>query len=219
MTIHSIYRPFLTYFRKTRIAMMYELFQWNESTRVVDVGGSGEFWRVASELGFPMPRVTIVNVLPPAGDETKFQWVMADGGRLPFGDDIFDVAISNSVIEHVGGYAVQMAFGQEIQRVARNVFLQTPDYWCMIEPHFLAPFVHWLPRHWRAKVLPFTPWGLIARPDRDYVERMAAEIRLLDQPEMARIFSGCSIRRGRVLGLPKDLVAIRLASRAREEFA
>jgi hypothetical protein len=209
MTIHSVYRPFLTHFRKTRISLMYRLFRLSGSTRVVDIGGSGEFWRVARELGFPLPRVTIVNLLPPADGEGSLEWVMADGGRLPFANDAFDLAISNSVIEHVGGFAAQSAFGEEVKRVARSVFVQTPDYWCLMEPHFLAPFVHWLPRRWRAGVLPFTPWGLIARPDRGYVERMAAEIRLLDATEMKRIFSGCSIRRGRVLGLPKDLVAIR----------
>ena len=102
-----------------------------------------------------------------------------------------------------------MAFGEELKRVARGMFIQTPDYWCVVEPHFLAPFVHWLPRRWRARVLPLTPWGMIARPDKQYVERMADEIRLLDVGEMKRIFSGCAIRRGRLLGLPKDLVAIR----------
>ena len=209
MNIHSIYRPFLTYFRRVRITLLYKLFQLNASTRVLDVGGSGEFWRVAKDLGFPMPRVTIVNVLPPRDGEKSFAWVVADGGNLPFRDNAFDVAISNSVIEHVGGFAVQLVFGLEVKRVARYVFIQTPDYWCLVEPHFLAPFVHWLPQSWKSSVLPFTPWGLIAKPDRKYVERMAAEIRLLDFTEMKQIFSGCSIRRGRLLGLPKDLIAIR----------
>ena len=209
MDIHRVYRPFLKHFRKARIALLYELFDIDAHTRVLDVGGSGEFWSVAESCGFPRPRVTVVNLYPPRGEERRFSWIIADGARLPFRDNEFDLAISNSVIEHVSAFDVQLGFGREVLRSARNAFVQTPDFWCLIEPHFLAPAVHWMPPGLRAKVLPLTPWGLITKPSQQYVKRVVEEIRLLTRAEVVRIFPDCVIIRERFCGLPKDLVAVR----------
>jgi hypothetical protein len=34
----------------------------------------------------------------------------------------------------------------ELCRVARRVFISTPNRWFPVETHTLLPFVHWLPR-------------------------------------------------------------------------
>ena len=140
MTIHSVYRPFLRVFRHARMFWLYELFHINGATSVLDVGGSGEFWRVATELGFPMPRMAIQKVLPPMDAKGTFAWAVADGAKILFCANSFDVAVSNSFIEHVGGFAMRLSFGEEVKRVAPNAFVQAPDYWCMVEPHVLALF-------------------------------------------------------------------------------
>jgi SAM-dependent methyltransferase len=72
--------------------------------------------------------------------------VVADGRRLPFADGEFDVALSNAVVEHVGDADDQRAFVHELCRVARAVFVSTPNRWFPIEVHTLLPLVHWLPR-------------------------------------------------------------------------
>ena len=71
--------------------------------------------------------------------------VVADGRRLPFADAEFDVAVSNAVVEHVGDADDQHAFVHELCRVARNVFVSTPNRWFPIEVHTRLPLVHWLP--------------------------------------------------------------------------
>jgi hypothetical protein len=80
------------------------------------------------------------------------RFVYANGTRLPFRDQAFDVVHSSAVLEHVGGNAEQAAYVRECARVARRaVFLTTPNRWFPIEFHTSLPLAHWLPRrHFRA---------------------------------------------------------------------
>jgi SAM-dependent methyltransferase len=74
-------------------------------------------------------------------------FVMADGLRLPFCDQAFDVVHSSAVIEHVGSWARQCAFIAECCRVTRRaVFVTTPNRWFPMEFHTVLPLVHWLPK-------------------------------------------------------------------------
>jgi hypothetical protein len=65
------------------------------------------------------------------------------GERLPFEDGQFDIAVSNAVIEHVGGAAQQRLFVGELARVARRVFLTAPNALFPVEHHTAIPFAHW----------------------------------------------------------------------------
>ena len=78
----------------------------------------------------------------------------ADGRALPFDDATFDVAFSNAVVEHVaGGREGQRQFVHELCRVARRVFVTTPNRFFPLEVHTLLPFAHWLPEAPRTRVL------------------------------------------------------------------
>ena len=58
-----------------------------------------------------------------------------------------------------------------------------------IEPHYLTPFVHWLPKALRRRILRRgSVWGWIARPTQAYVDGMVDEIRLLRRREMELLF-------------------------------
>jgi SAM-dependent methyltransferase len=132
-------------------------------TRVLDVGAGDTGF--ATEPGiaashnffealYPWPeRITAVSDVPLphfAREFPQVETVTADGRALPFGDDAFDVAFSNAVVEHVGSRQDQRRFVHELCRVARRVFISTPNRWFPIETHTLVPLVHWLPRGARA---------------------------------------------------------------------
>ncbi len=82
--------------------------------------------------------------------------VRADGRALPFADGEFDIGFSNAVVEHVaGGRDGQRRFVHELCRVARMVYVTTPNRWFPLEVHTLLPLVHWLPPAARRRLLPY----------------------------------------------------------------
>jgi hypothetical protein len=213
MDVHRVYARVLRPFRRGRMRRFAATFGPLEGLRVVDVGGSAFNW---SFVPAP-PRLVLVNLEPPdaaSAAPAGSAFVVADGARLAFGDGAFDVAFSNSVIEHLGTPERQAAFARELRRVAAGVWVQTPARAFPIEPHLLAPFVHWLPRRWQRRLLRrFTGWGWLSRPSPERVERFLAETRLLSLREMRALFPDCEVRRERFCGLTKAYVAVRTPAR------
>jgi len=209
MRIHAVYGRLLRPFRRRRMRRFAASFGELSRLRVIDVGGSAFNWRLLASA----PRLVLVNLaVPPAGGETVAgaAFVVGDGTRLGFADGAFDVAFSNSVIEHLGTPERQLAFARELRRVARGLWVQTPARSFPFEPHLLAPCVHWLPRGVQRRLLRrFTPWGWLARPSPERIERHLAETRLLSGREMRGLFPDCEIRRERFCGLTKAWVAVR----------
>src|ERR1700722_9712506 len=211
MNIHVIYRPVLKHFRKKRMKMFYEVLSITPKTRILDVGGSPFIWEVAAENGFPqLEQITLLNLfdldkttLPP-----NVRWVVGDGCSLPFEGGEFDVVFSNSVIEHLAGHDSQECFAKEIRRVGKNYWVQTPDPRFFVEPHYLSPFVHWLPVALRRKVTRHgTTWGLLEHPSKEEIEARLREIRLIAPKEFKGMFPDAEIVNERWIGMPKSLIA------------
>lgn len=70
--------------------------------------------------------------------------VSADGTKLPFADDQFDIAYSNAVIEHVGERDQQLAFLHELYRVGKRGYVTMPNRHFPIEIHTRIPLAHLL---------------------------------------------------------------------------
>lgn len=179
---------------------------------LLDVGGMPCCW---TEYEPCVARIDVVNTDSIAWDagaapDHHLQVMRADGCSLPFDERSYAIAYSNSVIEHVGSAERQAAFAAEIRRVGERVWVQTPAWEFPIEPHYLAPGVHWLPKSWRHWiVLWLTPRGWI---DRKPAAELKAEVdatRLLSRREMQRLFPDCEILTERVLGWPKAHIAVR----------
>src|SRR5665648_318962 len=164
MTIHEIYAILGARSRRKRLQLLVPLLIHGVDTSLVDVGGTPEFWLRAGH----MAHVTIVNIERPAIVDELPSWMefrLATGTALPFADESFDVAFSNSAIEHLGSLAAQRSFATEIARVGRSYFVQTPSIAFPVEPHYLTPFVHWLPKGVRRRLARrFTLWAWITHP-------------------------------------------------------
>src|SRR5690242_11147794 len=151
--------------RERKLQLFLELLQPGPETTVVDVGvtdapfGGGSTDNFFEAL-YPWPeRVTAVGNTGLDRFRAAFPSVtavQADGRDLPFADASFDVGFSNAVVEHVaGGRDGQRGFVHELCRVARRVFVTTPNRYFPLEVHTLLPFVHWLPAGARERVVPF----------------------------------------------------------------
>jgi hypothetical protein len=192
------------------MAEFCRLFPIGETTRIVDVGGYQFNWTLIKEA----PEVLMINLEPEEWQHGRFRKQSGDGRALEFDDDSFDIAFSNSVIEHVGQWADQVAFAREIRRVAPNYYVQTPNRYFFLEPHLLAPFVHFLPRRVLRRVVRYgTGWGWLTKPTQGQIDAFVQGIRLLSKAEMKRLFPEADIIEEKFFGLTKSLIAVR-ASRA-----
>jgi len=190
------------HFRRRRMARFARTMGITPKTRVLDVGGTPDSWRL---LPAP-PRVTLLNA-PRAGQElgSASSWVAGDGRSLPFRDGAFDVVFSNSVIEHVGDSESQARFAREAMRAGRRFWVQTPNRWFPVEQHLLLPLGHWLPRRWQRR-LAHIALGL--SPDRRefYVRHYLEDVHLLDAAGLRALFPGARLLRERFCGWTKSLI-------------
>lgn len=191
------------HFRRRRMQRFVTAMGITAQSRVLDVGGSPGIWDVSPVV----PQLTFLNLV--AGDDERS--VVGDARALDYSDRSFDVAFSNSVIEHVGEAEDQARFAAEIRRVARGYWVQTPNRRFVVEPHYLALGVHWLPRRVQRRVLRWTSvWGWTAKPSQESVDAHVEEIRLLDRPQLRRLFPDAELLPERTLGLTKAWVAQRV---------
>jgi SAM-dependent methyltransferase len=131
--------PWASRARARRHSRFFPLTGVRPGMRVVDVGCG----RLGLRTFEPGLDITGVDVSPRPGYPGPF--VVADAAEhLPFGDAEFDLAYSSSVLEHIPPERRQR-FADEVKRVARGWYVQTPAYSFPVEPHALLPFAHWLP--------------------------------------------------------------------------
>ena len=192
-------------FRRRRMAEFARMVGLGPRTRILDVGGDLWNWQFLPVR----PTLTVVNLFPPPADlPADVTWVVGDACDMPFRDDAFDVAFSNSVVEHLSTAENQRRFADEVQRVARAYYVQTPNRWFPIEPHLMAPFIHYLPRQWQRPLYPLTPWALLNSPDVATLDRQFRELRLLTAAQLHRLFPEAKILTERAAGIAKSFVAL-----------
>jgi len=81
-----------------------------------------------------------------AKESASLEFVLGDATSLPFKDQSFEFVLCNDVLEHVRD---QAELTQELLRVlARGgaTYVQCANKYQIIEPHFLLPFLSWVPR-------------------------------------------------------------------------
>jgi len=178
---------------------------------ILDVGGTETFWEVMDFADSPH-LITLLNLQKIEVKHKNISSVQGNAcSMMQFGNKSFDIVFSNSVIEHVGGINDQWRMAQEVRRVGRKYFVQTPNYYFPIEPHFLFPCFHWLPISFRVWLLRRYSLGWIPREqDMHRAHEIIRRIRLLKAAELQTIFPDATIWRERIFGLTKSIVAIKV---------
>jgi hypothetical protein len=188
--------------REQRYELFAQLCRLGPTDRIVDVGAG---WGAALERFNDTNPIVAVDLKPdpssPWLSTPNVTVVTADGTALPFSDGEFDVAFSNSVVEHVP-QVLQPAFASEIRRVAGRYYVQTPNKWFPIEPHYQFPLFQFFPEGVRRALNRRFTLGWQAKGQWE-------EITLLSARDLRRLFPDAKIHRERVLGLTKSLIAVR----------
>lgn len=210
----SIERQFRTRrFRHVR-QLMEAALQERDRIEVLDLGGTESYWAIAEDVfAEHRDRITITLVNNEPIDPPKnpvFRAVSGDAcSKELFPGKKFDLVHSNSVIEHVGDERQMQAFADNVRRLSDRYFVQTPNYWFPLEPHFRVPGFQWLPLSARAALMQRFNLGFFPRAaSRDEAWRNVADIRLLDAKMMRRLFPGAEHLEERVAGLTKSLMAV-----------
>jgi 2-polyprenyl-3-methyl-5-hydroxy-6-metoxy-1,4-benzoquinol methylase len=180
----------------------------SKPTRILDLGGTASYWKTLGALyGTPNVHITVINFTQSEYDEENLSVRRGDACNLTeYADQSFDIVHSNSVLEHVGGWENMVRMARETLRLAPACFVQTPNYWFPIEPHYKMPFVHWLPEELRIKAL------LLAKKvpaNRSLQLKSVRSIELIARDQMQRLFPDAEIWEEKLFGLTKSLVAIR----------
>jgi len=188
-----------------------EIMKPDEKCSILDIGGTPGNW----ELLDKKLNVTLLNLTIPSNIERyrgKYEFVKGDGTKLQFPDKSFDIVFSNSVIEHVGTFDSQVNFAQEIQRVGKNYFVQTPAKSFPFEPHLLTPFIHYFPLNIQVKYLSgFTLHSLLSGSKKDEIIKMMSSICLLNYKSFCNMFSSCQHYKEKFMLLDKSYVVYRIS--------
>lgn len=182
-------------FRNKRMQLFLDCVERLEKPlKILDVGGKEQTW---ISIGFnddPNYDITLLNLSAQETKSSNIKGVAGDGTNMKeYATDSFDIVFSNSVIEHLFSKENQKKMANEIQRVGKYYFVQTPNKYFFIEPHYLFPFFQFIPKKIGYKILTKTKLSRGKKWDPEFAKGYLEEIRLLSLKEMKHLFPGSAI--------------------------
>lgn len=175
---------------------------------ILDVGGTQVFWEWMDFTEIDGVDVVLFNTLHQETRYENFNFILGDAVDLSmFGDNHFDVIFSSSVIEHLSTMDRQQLMAGEIRRVGKRYFLQTPNYWSPIEPHFFFPGFQWFPMWLKVYLVRTIALGWSKRiSDPIEAEELINGVRLLRKKEIRALFPEAVIDEERLFGISYSLI-------------
>jgi SAM-dependent methyltransferase len=224
--ITNLARRFSQKARSRRAELFRKAFVVGPGTRILDIGSEdgSNIRSVLAGSDYRPENVFISDLekepIKLGREKYGFNAVLIDeDGYLPFADGAFDIVYCSSAIEHVtvphsevwkyrnGGdfRAVAMKhqklFADEIRRVGRRYYVQTPAAGFPIESHTWLPLAGYLPRE---TLLP-----VMKAANRFWPKKSEPDFNLLNAKELAELFPEAHIARERIFGMTKSLMALR----------
>jgi len=194
--------------RGRRWDMLLARFPDLASMRVLDLGGMWQMWAAAPVRPAGLTLLNLVAQDPP---EDWIDIVEGDACDPPAAlrGERFDLVFSNSVIEHVGGPWRRRAFAGVVEAHGDHHWIQTPNRWFPIEPHFLFPGFQHLPLEARAAITMRWPLGHNRTANPRVALGNVLYCDLLGAREMRHYFPDSEVTFERLLGVRKSVIAVR----------
>jgi|ETNmetMinimDraft_12_1059888.scaffolds.fasta_scaffold38020_2 ubiquinone/menaquinone biosynthesis C-methylase UbiE len=193
-------------FRKKRFVYFERLISnLPRPIHILDVGGTEDFWVNRGYNKKEDVKITLLNLKTIITNYNNITSIVGDATDLSlFKEDHFDIVFSNSVIEHLHNFKNQQKMAQEVQRVGIYHFIQTPNKYFLIEPHFLFPLFQFLPKSLKYLLLTKTKLSRGKKWNKKFAKEYIQEIRLLSLKEMKYLFPNSKNKTERFLGMSKS---------------
>lgn len=182
----------------------------SRTIRILDIGGTYDFWNALAFRYLNRCEITLFNLEKRGNGESmpNVRFMAGNATDLSaFGNGTFDLVFSNSCIEHIGRFPEWRKMADGMRRVGSHYFLQTPNRYFPLEPHFMFPFFQFLPLPVRAWLFQHFDLGYFRKnADRTACLREADSIHLLSLRDLKRLFPDGQVKRERLLGLTKSFM-------------
>lgn len=213
----ALIRPLTDRMRRRRFRFfMEQIRSLPRPLTILDLGGTEAYWE---NMGLQTNdvRIILLNLEEvPVKNPEVFQSVQGDATDLStWADQSVDLVFSNSVIEHLFTRAQQQKMAHEVQRVGKSFFIQTPNYFFPIEPHWLIPGFQFMPRSWRIGFTRVGAWGHMPQlKDPAQAAALVDEVQLLTPKAMQALFPGASVYKEFYGGWIKSISCYRIAAQS-----
>jgi len=210
-----------TYFRNRRFGFFRQFFDQisaggTQSVKILDIGGTEDYWK---SMGFELndkTEIVLLNLYEKEVSHPGFKSIKGDACNLEgVADKSFDLVFSNSVIEHLFTQENQIKMANEIQRVGKNYFIQTPNKYFPIEPHWVFPFFQFLPFGIQVFLTQYFNLGHIPKTsDKEKAKEQVREVRLLSKKEFHSMFNGAKIFLEQFFGFTKSFIVYKVENKS-----
>jgi hypothetical protein len=193
------------------MALFLTVMQPVPGTKILDMGGQPAIW---DHVDLPL-NLTFLN-LPGSFREYhqsshhRMTYIEGNACSMPYfqpGD--FDIVFSNSVIEHVGNFGKRFEFTQEVIRLSKKYWIQTPSQLFPIEAHCGMPFWWFYPKALRSRYIKLWELNLSDTSSFWLPELMNSTV-AVTVDELRTLLPGCQIKYERLIGVPKSIIAYSL---------
>ncbi|MFC4871116.1 methyltransferase domain-containing protein [Negadavirga shengliensis] len=196
----------------------YKTFENSDRIKILDVGGTESFWKNNS---LRLERNISITLLNLEKEKTSSPNILSVSGNATdlsqFDTGAFDLVFSNSVIEHLYSFHNQKRMAEEIQRVGKHYFVQTPNKYFFLEPHYALPFFQFVPSRLAFLILTKTKFSRMHKWDPVLAKAYLEEIRLLSLREMKNLFPDANVYFEKVMGFNKSFIFHTLGSTKKQK--
>ena len=213
---HHKKNSFVNQFRQKRFELLkngIEKLIQKDHFKILDIGGDIQYWK---NIGWQHPacKIHLLNLyesIVPENETHQFSSSVGNGLSLEYKKGEVDLIFSNSVIEHVGSYANQQIFANEVRRVSDKYIVQTPSIWFPLEPHSLIPLFQFLPHPIRALLIMTFNINYFPKAKKYKAAIIVSHSTLMfTHKRFKQLFPEAEIQVERFLGIPKSYTAIKL---------
>ena len=215
---NSFFKAFSSYMRRKRFKhinkLIISIITHKGSCNILDIGGSEYYWDENDDFISKHQdaiTITIANLDEQEvdfADTSIFTFKQDNACNERLYEEDYDLIHSNSLLEHVGDWDKMQQLAKLIRGKNVPYYVQTPNYWFPVEPHFRFIGFQWLPISWRARILMKRQMGF--RVAKSFSEAMESveSIKLVDRFQISSLFPDAKIVREKVGPLTKSFMAI-----------